>query len=587
MSRPSLRLLSHIASAIALSVCVSASAQTNKKPAPAPAKPAAKPAAPASSASHSSGGGTTSATHGTTTTASHGPTTSGATTHGPTTSGATTHGPSTTAAGGPHTAATAGRPGVAGARPAVADHGPMAHPGPAHDREVRTPGGGAVRMRPDGHAADFHDAHRGMDIHHNLGGGRRVMVERADHSHLMYERGRPGYIGHPYMYHGHEFARRAYYYNGRAYNRFYNPYFYHGVHFEVYAPYRYYSVGFYGWAYHPWGVPVAYAWGWGPSPWYGYYGGYFSPYPVYASPSLWLTDYMISASLQAHYEAAVAAGPPPPLAADAAPLTPDVKQMVADEVQRQLALENSEAQMNAQGQAPDPASSGIARMLSDGQPHTFVAGSEVDVVDASGQECAVTDGDVLQLTAPPAPDAAEAQVMVMSSKGGKECHKRTIVSVPLEELQEMQNHMRETVDLGLADLQAKQGKSGLPAAPPSAMAAPTTAAFAADAPAPEPGGDKELAAQAQQADQSEAELTKAVASGPGAASADGGPLPAPIERGAPAAPASIDIQPGQTLAEVKAALGAPIRIVSLGTKTIYVYKDMKITFKLGKVSDIE
>ena len=56
-----------------------------------------------------------------------------------------------------------------------------------------------------------------MDIHHNLvGGGRRVSVERADHSHLVYERGRAGYIGHPYLYHGHEFARRAYYFNGRA-----------------------------------------------------------------------------------------------------------------------------------------------------------------------------------------------------------------------------------------------------------------------------------------------------------------------------------------------------------------------------------
>ena len=29
----------------------------------------------------------------------------------------------------------------------------------------------------------------------------------------------------------------------------------------------------------------------------------------------------------------------------------------------------------------DPASSGIARMLSDGRPHTFVVGSALDVVD--------------------------------------------------------------------------------------------------------------------------------------------------------------------------------------------------------------
>jgi hypothetical protein len=464
----------------------------------------------------------------------------------------------------------------------------MAHPGPAGSREVRTANGGAVRMRANGRPADFHDP-RGMDVHHNLaGGGRRISVERADHSRLVYERGRPGYIGRPYAFRGHDFNRRVYYFHGRAYNRFYNPYFYHGVHLEVYAPYRFYSVGFYGWAYHPWVRPVPYAWGWGPSPWYGYYGAYFTPYPVYASPSLWLTDYMISASLQANYEAAAAAGPPQPLAADAAPLTPDVKQLVADEVQRQLALENTEAQLNAQGQVPDPNSSSIARQLSDGQPHTFVAGAEVDVTDATGQECAVTDGDVLQLTAPPAPNATEASLMVMSSKGGSECRKMAVVSVPLDDLQEMQNHMRETVDAGLADLQTKGGKGGLPAVPPSAATPPVDSAFAAAAPAPEPGGEQELQAQAQQAEQAEQVAVAGAngAGGPSAASVDA-PPPAPIERPAPAAPASVNINPGQSIADVKASLGEPLRIVNLGTKSIYVYKDMKITFKLGKVTDIE
>lgn len=413
------------------------------------------------------------------------------------------------------TAGAAGHAG-AGSRP-LAEHGPMAHPGPSRDREVRTANGGAVRMRPNGRPADFHDPHRGMDIHHDLaGGGRRISVERADHSRLVYERGRGGYIAHPYMFHGHEFARRAYYFHGRAYNRFYNPYFFHGVHFEVYAPYRFYSVGFYGWAYHPWLRPVPYAWGFGVNPWYGYYGVYFTPYPVYASPSLWLTDYMLSQSLEANYEAAAAAGPPPPLGADVSPLSPDVKQMVADEVQRQLALENSEAQMNTQGQAPDPNSSSIARQLSDGQVHSFVAGAEVDVVDTTtGQECAVTDGDVLQLTTPPAADATEAMLTVMSSKGGNECRKMAVVNVPLEDLQEMQNHMRETLDQGLADLQTKQGQGGLPAAPPSAMAAPVNAAFTQGAPAPEPGGEQELLAESKQADQSEQELTSS-ASGPSA-----------------------------------------------------------------------
>ena len=48
--------------------------------------------------------------------------------------------------------------------------------------------------------------------------------------------------------------------------------------------------------------------GWGAAPWYGYYGAYFRPYPVYPSAAYWLTDYMVAASLQEAYAAGVAAG---------------------------------------------------------------------------------------------------------------------------------------------------------------------------------------------------------------------------------------------------------------------------------------
>lgn len=53
----------------------------------------------------------------------------------------------------------------------------------------------------------------------------------------------------------------------------------------------------------------------------------------------------------------------------------------------------------------------------------------------------------------------------------------------------------------------------------------------------------------------------------------------------PAAPATISL--GKTTDQVTAALGQPKRIIDLGTKKIYVYQDMKITFRAGKVSDVE
>jgi|ERR1700733_5335073 len=47
------------------------------------------------------------------------------------------------------------------------------------------------------------------------------------------------------------------------------------------------------------------------------------------------------------------------------------------------------------------------------------------------------------------------------------------------------------------------------------------------------------------------------------------------------------IEKGQTPDQVEAALGKPDKIVNLGAKQIYVYKDLKVTFLNGKVSDVQ
>lgn len=47
------------------------------------------------------------------------------------------------------------------------------------------------------------------------------------------------------------------------------------------------------------------------------------------------------------------------------------------------------------------------------------------------------------------------------------------------------------------------------------------------------------------------------------------------------------VQLGDTPDQVKSSLGAPNKIVNLGAKVIFVYKDMKVIFVDGKVSDVE
>jgi len=366
-----------------------------------------------------------------------------------------------------------------------------------------------VRLRPDGRPSDFHDPKRGFDIHNNLRGGRRIEVERKDHSRMVIEHGRPSYVERGYAFRGHEFARRSYVYHGRTYDRFYGSYGFHGVHLAVYAPVHFYSTSFYGYAYAPFPHPVVYSWGFAAAPWYGPYAGYFVPAPVYPTPSAFLADYVISQSLAADYAAQQDNGESP-APTDGGPMDADVQQEVASEVQNDISLENYEATQNAQSVDPDPGSSSIARLLSDGKSHVFVAGDEVDVVDANGQECAVTEGDVLQIGTPPAADATDATLVVIASKGGRDCRKTAVVSVPLDALQEMQNHMRALVDQGLAELQADQAKGTLPAAPPAAHAdaAPVVAQFAAIAPPPDPSVAKDIEKETKEADKSEKDLMK-------------------------------------------------------------------------------
>ena len=425
------------------------------------------------------------------------------------------------------------------------------------------------RMRTNGKVSDVHDVKRGIEIHHGLNGGRTVTMERSDHSRAVFEKGRGGFVERPYNFRGHDFDRRTYVYGGRTYDHFYHGYRFRGLDIHVYAPSRYWGRSYYGWAYSPWREPVRYRWGWMGNPWYRHFGFYFSPYPVYASAAFWLTDYMISQELEEAYAAqqdsGVMYGDP---SEGAAPLSPEIKQMIADEVRNQLALENQEAQDYAAGQEVDPGSSGIGRTLSDvanGRPHVFVVGDALDVVDGSGMECTLSDGDVLSLQVAPPVDSPSADLVVLASKGGQECPKDDVVSVGLDDLQEMQNDMRQSIDQGLQELRQNQGQGGLPPVPPSTEAVP--APYAAAAPPPDPNAAMELQQEAQQADVAQNEVTAENSQNSGA--------------GAPT------ITVGQTMADVEAILGQPTNKAIVGNRAIYNYNGMRVTFVDGRVTDVQ
>ena len=67
---------------------------------------------------------------------------------------------------------------------------------------------------------------------------------------------------------------------------------------------------------------------------------------------------------------------------------------------------------------------------------------------------------------------------------------------------------------------------------------------------------------------------------------------APLPDIAPPPPPPADTPPptialGQTMDQVTVGFGQPLRLAKVGTKTIFYYKDMKVTFTNGKVSNVE
>lgn len=439
------------------------------------------------------------------------------------------------------------------------------------DRVVRTKSGNEIHRSSNGQLREVHA--RGAEIFHGPAGSRTVIVERPNGVVVVANQHGNGYVQQAFTYNGTGFVQRTYSVNTVADARIYQRYaYYNKLYLDVYAPRAFYSPGFYGWAYNPWTAPVHYSWGWDGDPWYSYFASFFSPDPAYNSPYHWLTDYFLGQTLQDSFQertAVPADGQIPgaeigraPSVPAPAPLTDEVKQNIAAEVRRQVALENSEAGSWTE-HLPDPDSSGVARMLADDTPHVFVVSAPLNLA-SNGGECAVTAGDVLRLMSGTAPAATDASLTVLASKGA-DCTKGAAVTVGVADLQDMQNHMRGSIDQGLGHLQTEQGRNGIPAIPASALQPPVQPGWGQTAPPPAPDVTAELIKLTKEADMAESEALKTEP-----------PPPVPA--------ASLM---GKSPDQVKAMLGKPDTIVDLGTQKFYVFGDRRVTFTHGKATDVQ
>ncbi len=200
-----------------------------------------------------------------------------------------------------------------------------------------------------------------------------------------------------------------------------------------------------------------------------------------------MTDYLLAASLRAAYEAqAEETGALSPLAPDLelvaslgpvpvpddkkVALSKEVKDQLAEEVKAQLAEDQADASKGKSSSAGSGAkassasssgsSSGGTLPALDPKRRIFVVHNELSEV-ADGEECSLTDGDVINRVSDTPDNDKNVDVKVLASKKA-DCAVGKQVSVSLEDLQEMHNHFREQLTGGMDELSKKQGTGGLP-----------------------------------------------------------------------------------------------------------------------------
>jgi hypothetical protein len=171
-------------------------------------------------------------------------------------------------------------------------------PGPAARNIERHPvyGNVAHEVHPAGNAPVSR-------VYHTPAGGELHVVRYGNTAIGTVERTiRPGFMSRSFVSGGHVLYTRVY--QDHVWHQFGRAFAY-----DTFVPAVRFPGVYYSWALAAWPHPVAYAWGWQVQPWYPAYGVLFTPYPVYTSPDLWMTDYIIAQNMQAAYQAQT---PPPP-----------------------------------------------------------------------------------------------------------------------------------------------------------------------------------------------------------------------------------------------------------------------------------
>ena len=135
--------------------------------------------------------------------------------------------------------------------------------------------------------------------------------------------------------------------------------------------------------------------------------------------------------------------------------------------------------------------------------------TDLDVSTDDGNDCTLSIGDVIERIDADAGSDNGVHVRVRAGKAA-DCKVDSQPQVDLNDLQEMHNHFRETIDDGLGELAKNQGKNGLPAAPAGSTVSKVNPDGVAQ---PDPNAAADLEKQQQEADAAEKEVNAAANDG--------------------------------------------------------------------------
>jgi len=288
-----------------------------------------------------------------------------------------------------------------------------------------------------------------MVIKRGSNGGRRIESNQSDGSLLVSQGSNSGYLERRATVAGRPGVERTYYRNGSSYRRTYQTYDRSGVSMQAYVPPVRFSPNYLNWMSTGWSSAVSYDWGMSGEPWYNAYGRYWAPAPSYTDPAMWVVDWELGQILEQAYKEDGTPGK-----AASQPISEQDKEQLAKQV-----ADRERFLASPSGQS-DPGSASHV-MLAPGE--VFVVSDSLSV-QVRGQDCELTAGDFLRLTAAVPGNSASAAVIVADSKPS-DCARDSQVEISVQDLQNMHNVFLDRQDGALRMFSLKQGRDGLPTAP--------------------------------------------------------------------------------------------------------------------------